>query len=36
MDSINDVYVGVFPFFGILITDEVGKYVPLLHVLWSW
>ena len=24
MDSINDVYVEVFPFFGVLITDEVS------------
>ena len=24
MDAINDVYVGVFPFSGVLITDEVG------------
>ena len=24
MDSINDVYVGVFLFLGVLITDEVG------------
>ena len=24
MDSINDVHVGFFPFFRILITDEVG------------
>ena len=23
MDSINNVYVGVFPFFGVLITDEI-------------
>ena len=24
VDAINDVYIGVFPLFGILITDEVG------------
>ena len=24
VDSINDVYAGVFPFFGVLITDEVS------------
>ena len=24
MDAINDVYVGVFPFSGVMITDEVG------------
>ena len=25
MNYINDVYAGVFPFFGLLITDEKGN-----------
>ena len=28
MDSTNDVYLWVFPFFGVLITDEIGHMSP--------
>ena len=36
MGPINDVYVGVFPFSGVLITDEVGHMsLNYMSLIWT-